>query len=124
MHFDRKTFDCKLCGMTVLRTGTRQKYCPACRKANMKETPGFYHSRPIAQAVVVERINTCWRYHRPPGPDTVVKEWIDPDGIRWFCCECSRGDSQLWFVTEVKDGQVERMTVSRTDKPILEGEMV
>lgn len=124
MHFISGTSYCKLCKAPFEKTGTRQIYCPACRKQNQKKTPSFYHNRVIKQAVVIERVNQCWKCHRPPSPDMVVKEWIDQDGVRWFCCECCRGDSQLWFVTEVKDGRVERRTVRGTDETILEGEMV
>ncbi len=52
---------CDRCGRAVLRTGYRQKYCPACRKIMMREYHAKYYLSHKEQIREYQREYDYWR---------------------------------------------------------------
>ena len=91
-----KPRECEICGGKYIPTGTKQRFCPACREGKKRnlayelaKNPGEVISYKIESPETPEA-----GMQQPEVPEEITRQVIEtPEQNRWYECRIRRGDS-------------------------------
>lgn len=85
---------CERCGGKYIPTGTKQRFCPACREGKKRNLAYELAKNPgEVKTYTIEKPETVV-IPIPPAPEEITRQVIEtPEQNRWYECRIRRGDS-------------------------------